>query len=180
MRNVMLAVLVLVSVFSASAQAQEDGKSVLALTADLRSGVWFDVGYAKPMPTTLKAAIAAEKELLGADNRFWKPVNAQGLQKVCSAFKAVQLSCDYNTRVVVSMFLAVNGKGLFPAAGGTNPYYTAAEREREVKMGTDTSPDDAFIGHPPQNDMLAAAVLKNAKLFQNGDLTAEAVKNSWR
>ena len=71
------------------------------------------------------------------------------------------------------MFLTVNGKGLFPAHSGTNPYCTEYRAD-------DVFPDDCFIGHPPQNDMLAAAVLKNMKLFKNGDITAEAVQKNWR
>jgi len=157
------------------------GEWQLAVTADLRAKVWYDKGYTKPTPTTLKTAIAAEKELLGADNPHWKPaIGAPGLREICSVLKAVQLTCDYNTRIVVSHFLALYGKGLFPAAGGTNPYYTGADRAKEVKDGTDTSPDDAFVGQPVQNKMLADAVRKNRHLFKGGDLTAEAVKKSWK
>lgn len=135
--------------------------------------VWYEKGYDGPVPTTLLAAIAAKKDFLGASNPYWKPVTAPGLRKVCAALKAVKLTCDYNTRITVSMFLTVNGKGLFPASGGTNPYFT--ERSAD-----DVFPDDGFIGHPPQNDMLAAAILKNVKLFKNDDLTAEAVQKFWR
>ena len=121
-------------------------------------------------PKTLQAALVAEKGFLGADNVGYR---MKGSRQVCTALRRVKLSCDYNTRITLSMFLTVNGKGLFPASGGTNPYYT--------KYGpSDSYPDDGFVGQSIQNNMLATAVRRNVKLFHNGDLTAEAVRNSWK
>jgi len=152
--------------------------AIEAETLAMRKEVWYDALYAKPRPTTFRAALAAEKEFL-AGNPYWKEVNAPGLVKVCKALHDVQVACDYNTRGTITMFLAFYGKSLFPAAGGTNPYFTAADRERELARG-DADPDNVFIGHPPQNDMLAAAVRKNAALFKNGDISAETVKKFWK
>lgn len=127
-------------------------------------------------PTTLKAAIAADKDFLGANHPGWKHVaNAPGLKNICAALSVVHLTCDYNTRVTVSLFLTVNGKGLFPASGGTNPYCTPADRTIEKRIGFDL-PDDCFIGHPPQNDMLAAAIWRNIQLFKEGDLMVDTLK----
>lgn len=145
--------------------------AISGASADDRAKVWYEKGYDKAVPTTFKTAIAVDKAFLGEDNPYWK--GHGGGAKVCAALKAVQISCDYNTRSGLSMFLAFNGKALFPAAGGTNPY-VKEYRADEV------FPDDGFIGQPKQNEMLAQAVIRNAKLFKNGDITAEAVKKQWR
>lgn len=144
----------------------------------MREKIWYDPTYTKSRPTTLKAVIAADKDFRGADNPFWKEATgAPGLKEVCVALHSVQVACDYNTRSLLSMFLTVNGKGLFPAAGGTNPYFTAVDREKGSVLAD--HPDDGFIGQPVQNKMLADAVRRNTRLFKSGDLSVEALKN-WR
>jgi len=134
---------------------------------------WYERGL---NPKSLKEAIEAEKSFLGASNPFWKghPANPA----TCNALKDVGLTCDYNTRVTLSTFLTVNGKGLFPAMGKTNPYVF----DDNGKLWEDRSdrPDDVYIGAAVQNPMLAAAVRKNANLFKNGDITADDVQNRWR
>jgi hypothetical protein len=152
----------------------------LPITSDTWAKAWYERGYPKPVPTTLKAALAISKEQ-SPGNRFWEPVtNAPGLREICAALNAINISCDYNTRYEVSQFLAFYGKGLFPAAGGTNPYCTTESRERRVRDGTDNRPDDCFIGRPQQNKMLADAIRKNRALFKNGDISVEAVRKSWK
>ena len=99
---------------------------------------------------------------------------------MCAALKSVRLPCDYNTRSDLTMFLAFYGKGLFPAAGGTNPYCTVAHHADMKARGLETAPENCFIGRPIQNKMLAEAVRRNAKLFRNGDLTADDVKKRWK
>jgi hypothetical protein len=149
-----------------TAQAQ-----TAAIAAESKS--WYDKGYAKPVPTTLKAALAADKEL-SADSPHWKPKpGASGLREICAALNAVKLSCDYNTRYAISQFLTFYGKGLFPAAAGTNPYCTP-EPEREGRL------NDCFIGRPQQNEMLARAIRNNRHLFKDGDISAEAVRRDWK
>lgn len=135
--------------------------------------IWYE-WPANIRPTTLKAAIMAEKDFLGTDHPDWKPIaNAPGLKNVCAALNAVHLTCDYNTRGTISMFLTVNGKGLFPASGGTNPYHA-----KYYAMYPDL-PDDGFIGTAEQNKMLCNAVLRNAKLFKDGDLRIDDLKH-WK
>ena len=131
---------------------------------------WYQKGFGKGVPTTFKAALKDNRELLGADNSNRR--GHGGGEKVCAALRAVQISCDYNTRLTLSRFLALYGKGLFPASGGSNPYYT--------EHRTDDGLDDGFIGQPKQNEILAQAVTRNAKLFVGGDITAEAVKYRWQ
>jgi hypothetical protein len=121
-------------------------------------------------PETLKAALAADKDFLGAGTVGFRMM---GDPRVCSALRSVKLPCDYNSRGVLSMFLTVNGKGLFPASSRTNPYCPELNTD-------DTFPDDCYIGRQTQNAMLAAAILKNRKLFRDGDLTAETVRTQWR
>ena len=143
---------------------------------------------------TLKQAIAEEHEFLADHydvnnklvkwphgNPYWHGHNADA--KTCAALKSVGLTCDYNTRSTLTDFLTVNDKGLFPAAGGTNPWYTATDRAEEIKShakyGTWVGIDNAFIGQPRQNAMLASAVHRNASLFHHGDLTAADVRAKW-
>ena len=123
-----------------------------------------------PKPATLRAAFAEDMRFLGADNPGYRMVAGGAL---CEALRKVKLPCDYNARSSLSMFLAVNGKGLFPAAGGTNPYHNPP------KAG-DPRPDDGYIGRSVQNKMMLEALRRNAHLFKNGDLTASAVKTRWR
>jgi hypothetical protein len=143
---------------------------------------------------TLKQALAEERTFLSYHyvsdvrvkwpngNPYWHGHNAD--PKTCEALKSVGMSCDYNTRTTLTDFLVVNGKNLFPAEGGTNPHYTAKDRENEVKSAAyDGHPpmiNNAYIGAAVQNPMLAKAVLRNAALFHNGDLTAEDVRHRWR
>jgi|CXWL01.1.fsa_nt_gi hypothetical protein len=121
-------------------------------------------------PLTLKAALADERRFLGEKNVGY---SMGGDKEVCAVLKKVEVPCDYNSRGTLSMFLTVNGKGLFPASGGTNPYFNKHEPFEEGL------PDDYFIGQPVQNRMLREAVVRNADLFKNG-LTAQEVKLSWR
>jgi hypothetical protein len=169
MRTFVLIAIVLASLVG-SAHAQSSDSS------DRKT--WYE-GYSTPKPATLRQAIQADREFLGASNPYWKEVVSPGLKEICAAMHTVRLTCDYNTRVTLSLFLSVNKKGLFPAAGGTNPYYTEHEREIHKTVLKVEWPDDGFIGHPPQNQMLAAAVRKNTHLFKDGDLTADAVKR-WK
>lgn len=123
-----------------------------------------------PKPATLKAALAESKNFLGADNPGY---GMKGDRKMCAVLRTVGLPCDYNTRGTLSLFLTVNGRAIFPVAGGTNPYWT-------VRRDNDPFPDDAFVGEAKQNAMLADAIKRNRHLFKGGDLTAEAVQNHWR
>ncbi len=126
--------------------------------------------YEQPnKPATLKAALAADRAFLGAGNPGYR---MHGDPKLCAALASVKLACDYNTRTTLTMFLTVNGKDMFPAEGGTNPYYTQHDPK-------DAYPDDAYIGQPVQNTLLRKAVLRNAGLFKNGNLTA-ASATKWR
>ncbi len=118
-------------------------------------------------PTTLKAVLAADQKRLCPNNLGFK---MSGDAQTCEALNDVQLACDYITRGTLSLFLTVNGKGLFPAKGGTNPY------SKEVIPGL---PDDHYIGQMIQNQMLRAAIKRNSNLFKNGDLTVAALKN-WK
>ena len=120
-----------------------------------------------PKPINLKAALAEEKRFLGEKNVGY---NMKLAPQLCASFEAVGLSCDYNTRGTLSMFLTVYGKSLFPASGGTNPYVRVRD------SWPDARPDDVFIGTAQQNKMLSTAVTRNAGLFRNGNLTAEDVK----
>ncbi len=139
-------------------------------SADDRPKTWYEKGYEGPEIITLSDAIRAEKAFLGPNNRAW---SMRGDTKVCAALEAVKLPCDYNTRCVLSHFLTLNGKGLFPASGRTNPYFSEHRPD-------DGFPDDYFIGQSAQNAMLAAAIRRNAKLFVNGDITAKSVRENWR
>ena len=135
-------------------------------------GLWY---MRDPKPTTLSEALAVEKVFLGNDNSGYRmPANAE----TCSLFKKVGLPCDYNTRCTVSMFLTVNGKGLFPAKGKTNPY--VFDDKGEVWPSSHNEPDDVYIGTATQGKILIDAVRRNAALFKNGDLTAEDVRTKWR
>lgn len=96
--------------------------------------------------------------------------NHQADAETCVALASVGVACDYNARIAFSMFLTVNGKGLFPYSGRTNPY---------CGPHAPGEPDDCFIGHGRQNAMLREAVLRNASLFSDGDLTAEEVRSAW-
>jgi hypothetical protein len=126
---------------------------------DNTNAPWFAGGST---PSTFKAALAAQRELTGLSDRGWQvPHRVQG---ICAAMRSVELSCDFNTRVTLSRFLAINGKGLFPANGG----------DRRC------TEQDCFVGHPTQNGRLSDAVQRNAKLFEGGDLTAEAVQQEWQ
>lgn len=108
-------------------------------------------------PATLKEAIAEEARRLGADNVGYR---MQGDKNICAVMRQVGLACDYNTRVDLSMFLTVNGKGLFPW-----PEYP--------------SYPDRYSGSVEQNIALRRAIERNKHLFKNGDLTVEAVKK-WK
>lgn len=145
--------------------------SLPVLAQDQSENAWYHRDYAKPRPTTLKAALASTRRFLGYGNVGWK---MQGDANVCAALKEVGVACDYNTRGDLTMFLAVNGKALFPWQGKTNPWVTD---DTLIKLGF---PDDVFVGRPAQNKEIAAAVRRNAKLFKNGDLTADDVKTKWR
>lgn len=154
--NIRIALIALIAAFGVgtSASAEEPRPQPWYMQAD--------------KPETLKAALAADEEFVGKDNVGF---SMQGDAKLCATLKKIKLPCDYNTRMTISIFLTVNGKGLFPASGGTNPY---------VSEASDDYPDDAFIGRPVQNTMLRQALEKNADLFKGGDLTAEMVSQNWR
>ncbi len=118
--------------------------------------------------TTLQQAIADERAYMRSANPSGG--HRQADAETCAALASVGVACDYSARIAFSMFLTVNGKGLFPYSGRTNPY-----------CGPHTSgePDDCFIGHGRQNAMLREAVLRNASLFSDGELTAEEVRSAW-
>ena len=140
---------------------------------------WYEM---QEKPKSLNGVLIAERTGRNEVSSYWKGHFAD--PKTCAVLKSAKLTCDYNTRMTLSTFLTVNGKGLFPASGGTNPYYSAADRAQELEIHADHGwpmpIDEAFIGHPPQNQMLAAAVRRNLRLFQDGDLTAEEVRTRWR
>lgn len=117
---------------------------------------WYDID---PLPATLKAALVASKEFHG--DRVLVSMKSMPAT-YCEPFASVKLACDYDTRITLSRFLSVNGKGLFPS------------QHKEERV------NDAFIGLPAQNEMLRAAVVRNLKLFKNGDLTAEDVRKNWK
>jgi hypothetical protein len=56
-------------------------------TALAGTNVWYATDYDGPVPATLSAALAAEKEILGADNPGWK---VRGGKEVCAAFGSVK------------------------------------------------------------------------------------------
>jgi len=89
---------------------------------------------------------------LGADNPACRPLLSAGLS-----------DCNYNVRGVLVGFLAMYGVDLFP--------WTYDDR-----MGP---ADTAYSGKGDENEMLIAAVKRNADLFADGDLTAEEVQQ-WR
>lgn len=165
MRTIILTAIALVSLAcTASAQTINSNMTI----GEMNKKTWYHVSYEKPAPSTLQQALVAERDMVGEKNIGW---TMPGSGDVCTALKSVGLPCNYNTRMTLSLFLTLNGKGLFSAAGGTNPYHKEADKG---------SIDDGFVGQPKQNAMLAAAIRKNAKLFSKGDLTAEAVRNSWK
>lgn len=123
------------------------------------------------MPQDLRSALADDLRFLGEDNVGYR-MHAGG--ELCEALTLVEVSCDYNSRMTLSIFLAVNGKGMFPASGGTNPYVDASRAEEEGR------PSDVYIGRPIQNRMLQEAILRNQHLFRDGNLTAEDVQTSWQ
>ncbi len=143
----------------------------LFLTASLLFSISAVASAAEPWyqkdqkPTTLKSVFAEDANFLGDTNPGYLMM---GSAKLCATLWNVKVPCDYNSRFGLSMFLTVNGKGLFPASSGTNPHYTEAIPGR---------PDDGFIGTAKQNAMLRAAVAKNALLFKDGDLTVDALKD---
>lgn len=122
------------------------------------------------MPLSIKAALAADKEFLGANNPGY---SMKANARLCAPLRTVAYPCDYNSRATLSMFLTVHGKGLFPAAAGTSPRYAVYDPGSGF-------PDDSYDGTKEQNEMLRRAVLRNAVLFKNGDLSAQDVKQHWR
>ncbi|MEI6479387.1 MAG: hypothetical protein WCO21_00965 [bacterium] len=125
----------------------------------------------KNPPVTFSAALSADREFLGVNHRGWRMRASNAM--LCGAMESVGLPCDFNTRFSLSLFLTVNGKGLFPASGRTNPYFSEYR-------SSDPLPNDGYIGLPRQNEILAAAIRRNAHLFKNGDLSAKAVRSDWR
>ena len=163
MRNLFSVILFGITLFAAPTLAFADGEP------------WYRV---RPIQvTTLRQALAAERT-------YMRERNPQGHQwglnhvadaETCAALDSVGLACDYNTRITLSQFLTVNGKGLFPPSRRTNPYCDYASDTDERGQ-----PIDCFIGHGRQNGILRAAVLRNQSLFHDGDLTAADVRARWR
>ncbi len=140
MRNIVILSLVVAALFTGSASA---------IAATAKEKPW----YEKPVkPTTLKAAFAEDLKFLGPANYGYR---MPGSSKLCEILTSVRIACDYNHRVALSQFLTVWGKPLFPAEGGTNPYFPQPVASDLV----DGYPDDYYIGTARQNAMLAAACL---------------------
>jgi hypothetical protein len=100
---------------------------------------------------TLHEALAAQQELLGAANPGYR---RQGNGELCETLRRARLGCDYNTRLSLSLFLAVNDKA--PPDGGLD-----------------------YVGTPQQNRSLDDAVRRNIALFSDG-LTKGEVRRQWR
>lgn len=153
---------------------ESEGSATMALKGSDSQALktWYEK---KPLPQDLKAALALDREFVGPDNIGF---TMKGDINTCKAFASVKLPCDYNTRSTFSKFLAVNGKGVLPASGKTNPYVNDLIETGSPEYPRET--DDVFIGRPEQNAILAAAVRKNQSLFKGGNLTAADVKARWR
>jgi hypothetical protein len=115
----------------------------------------------KAKPATFKEALGAERDLVGANDPGWRKM---GPKNVCAALQAVEVSCDFNTLRTLLRFLSINGQGPFLS-------------DRAVVRSCTS--EDCFVGRTAQNKRLAAAVRGNARLFREGDLTAEAVQGNW-
>ncbi|HEY0010813.1 MAG TPA: hypothetical protein VGB97_02765 [Candidatus Paceibacterota bacterium] len=145
----------------------EDRRAYLNnLFADRGGAPWYDQ---EKLPTDFNGVMADERRFHGAgDKSFRHMADAQ----TCAAMRSVGLSCDYITRSALAMFLAMNGKDPVPPSGKTNPYC--------ADNPTDTPPHNCFIGRPAQNKLLREGVRRNARLFRDGNLTAEDVRTKWR
>lgn len=172
MRTIIATVFALMLAFVGAAQAQpmKSADEIRAETKAMLANVWYSKEYKGNPITSMREALSQSMSFHGPDHVGWTK-NGDG--EVCKALKGVKLGCDYNTRYTLSMFLTVNGKGLFPAAGNTNPYFTKFEPEY-------MDHDDGFIGRLVQNKMLADAIRRNTNLFKGGDLSADDVKKRWR
>jgi len=83
----------------------------------------------------------------------------------CKALiKAGLATCDYNVRITLVGFLTMYGVDLFPS------------NDTSYESGPGST---AYSGTADQNAVLIDAVRRNAKLFADGDLTAEEV-SMWR
>ncbi len=99
--------------------------------------------------------------------------NNPGSSKICSTMRRVGLGCSYNERIMLSEYLAANGKNLFPCGDGSNPYF-ATTKDCDSFRPEELMSDSFYIGQPGQSVTLEQSIRKNAKLFKNGDLTPEA------
>jgi hypothetical protein len=133
---------------------------------------WYTRGFE---PNYLKEVFAADRSFLGADNPAYR-IQAGGA--LCETLRTVGLMCDFITRGGLSNFLTVNSKGLFPAAGKTNPY--VLDDDGSIREDHTNGPDDVYIGTAVQNRMLVEAIRRNVHLFRDGDLMATDVRENWK
>jgi hypothetical protein len=145
--------IVCISAASAQTYTQKDKTFVSPLG-------WYVIGYGPPQ--RFERAIDYEKVLLGTLDTGWIEYDPD--LEICMALKSASVDrCSRNVLKTLSMFLAINGKGIFPPTKDTNPY-------------------DGFVGgpkHPEQVALLAQAIRVNRSRFFYGDLYAESVSKNW-
>jgi hypothetical protein len=116
-----------------------------------RKPAWYEKGNV----STFFEALDAEKELLPwKDNSDW-----QGYIIDIDSCAPLMRVCSLNVLKTLSMFLTINGKGMFPP--------------------TKDNPVDGFVGNPDQIARLVEALTVNRGLFNWGDISAEKIRNLW-